>query len=260
MRRFAFGRNWQSFSRSALTLEKINQAKEDFLKLVCDIDFKGKTFLDIGFGQGLTLMIAQNIGAQPVGLDIDRDNISALDSTAKFFHTQELPKTIIGSILDDAVVSTLQGYKGFDIVHSWGVLHHTGDMAKAVQNAAAMVKSNGFFILAIYNKHWTSPLWLFIKWLYNVLPAFLQRISILFFYPIIYAAKWMVTGQNPKRQERGMDFYHDVVDWVGGYPYEYESAGGTIQRLEPMGFECVKSVPAGVPTGCNQFIFRKIRS
>ena len=80
---------------------------------------------------------------------------------------------------------------------------------------------------------------------------------IIFFYPGIWIAKLLVTGENPKKQSRGMDFWHDVVDWVGGYPYEYASILEIEDLLGGLGFRCIKKVPAQVPTGCNEFVFRK---
>jgi hypothetical protein len=65
-------------------------------------------------------------------------------------------------------------------------------------------------------------------------------------YPVIYLAKWIVTGSNPRNQLRGMDFYFDVIDWVGGYPYEYASRDEVLTMVEPMGFTCsrVNSEPS----------------
>lgn len=255
---FNFGKNWKDFSKKSLDAVKVAQARNDFKLLLGDLSLNGKSFLDIGFGQGLTLMLASEMGAQTLGIDINAENKDALQMTGSFFSAASLPETRIISILNNEAVNSLSAIMKFDVVHSWGVLHHTGDMKLAVQNAASLVKNDGYLILAIYNYHWTSPIWLCIKWLYNMLPAFLQKVMVGAFYPVIYIAKWLVTGKNPKQQSRGMDFYYDVIDWVGGYPYEYERIPDTIKRLQGLGFECVKSIPANVPTGCNQFVFKKI--
>jgi 2-polyprenyl-6-hydroxyphenyl methylase/3-demethylubiquinone-9 3-methyltransferase len=77
------------------------------------------------------------------------------------------------------------------------------------------------------------------------------------FVPIIALAKWAVTGRDPRRQQRGMDFYYDVVDWVGGYPYEYASIDELRALVEPLGFECLRWRAAEVPTGCNEFVFQR---
>jgi 2-polyprenyl-6-hydroxyphenyl methylase/3-demethylubiquinone-9 3-methyltransferase len=167
---------------------------------------------------------------------------------------------IIGSILEHSTVEKLLNHsenQSFNVVHSWGVLHHTGSMQKSIQNASSLVKERVFLVISIYNKHWTSPVWLFIKWLYNKLPSVLQKGMVYLFYPVIWLAKYLVTKGKPTQKTRGMDFFYDVVDWVGGYPYEYASKDEIIRLIEPLGFELVRFVPAQVPTGCNEFVFRK---
>jgi 2-polyprenyl-6-hydroxyphenyl methylase/3-demethylubiquinone-9 3-methyltransferase len=166
----------------------------------------------------------------------------------------------VGSILDEAVREQLQppDKAGFDIVYSWGVLHHTGAMEEAIHRAASMVKPGGYFIFAIYNSHWSSPLWTSVKRLYGRAPRFVQRLLVAFFVPVIFAAKLAATGRNPLNKERGMSFYHDVVDWIGGYPYEHATAKEIEALLESRGFQLQRTIPAIVPTGCNQFVFQRI--
>lgn len=76
-------------------------------------------------------------------------------------------------------------------------------------------------------------------------------------YPVIWLAKLAITGKDPKRKERGMDFYYDIVDWVGGYPYEYATIAEIEELCRPLALSLVRAIPANVPTGCNEFIFRK---
>jgi 2-polyprenyl-6-hydroxyphenyl methylase/3-demethylubiquinone-9 3-methyltransferase len=77
-------------------------------------------------------------------------------------------------------------------------------------------------------------------------------------YPVIFAAKFFVTGKNPLSQNRGMDFYYDVVDWVGGYPYEYIDPDDFIQVMNSKGFSCLRKIDPAVPTGCVEFVFQKV--
>jgi 2-polyprenyl-6-hydroxyphenyl methylase/3-demethylubiquinone-9 3-methyltransferase len=146
----------------------------------------------------------------------------------------------------------------FDIVYSWGVLHHTGNMKVALRNAGQRVAPNGMLMIAIYNRHWSSGVWKVIKWVYNRVGSWVQKILIWILTPVIFLAKWLVTFQNPFRMQRGMDFMHNVIDWVGGYPYEYASIAEMSAALENIGFERLDVFPAKVPTGCNEFVCRKI--
>jgi hypothetical protein len=100
--------------------------------------------------------------------------------------------------------------------------------------------------------------WLFIKWTYCQLPGVMQRFMIKLMYPVIFAAKFFVTDKNPLSQNRGLDFYYDVVDWVGGYPYEYIDPGDCIQVMNSKGFTCLRKKDPAVPTGCGEFVFQKV--
>jgi 2-polyprenyl-3-methyl-5-hydroxy-6-metoxy-1,4-benzoquinol methylase len=262
---FDFGENWKSFSASALTAERVELARADFRSLMERVPLKGRTFLDIGFGQGLALCLAREFSARCYACDINPKCVEALKLTARFFPDVDpfsIP-LIVGSILDDATLEELRQIPpvreagGFDIVHSWGVLHHTGAMNDAIRRAASLVRQGGHLIVAIYNTHWTSPIWYFIKRAFVTMPALIQRIFIALLFPLIFVAKAAVTRRNPLKKERGMDFYHDVIDWIGGYPYEYATVGEIKALLESLGFQLERTIPAAVPTGCNQFVFRR---
>jgi SAM-dependent methyltransferase len=253
--RFSFGKNWQSYSQTALTPESVEQARQAFRELVNGIVLSHKRFIDIGFGQGLCLNLAAEMGADVLGIEIDEDNLAALHTTQQIMGNTLTPEVRIVSILEPSYIQANKGK--FDIVHSWGVLHHTGNLRQAIQNACTLVAEGGYLICSIYNKHWSSPFWKIIKWTYNKLPAVLQRFVVGLFYPVIYTAKWLVTGKNPKKKERGMNFFHDVVDWVGGYPYEYATETEIRNLVEAEGFECLRFKHARVPTGCNEYVFHQ---
>lgn len=259
---FDFGQNWYEFSEKALTSERVLQAKSDFACLMEGITLQDKTFLDIGFGQGLSLLAATTMGAKTVGCEISPKCVDVLKRNLLFFPEiagSNIP-TIIGSILEGSTIEELRksapdGDGRYDIVHSWGVLHHTGNMKLAIKNAAELVRHGGVLVLALYNRHWSSPIWLVIKWLYCTSPKWIQRGMIVLLYPVIWIAKLLVAGENPKKQSRGMDFFYNVIDWVGGYPYEYASILEIEDFLSKLGFRCIRKNPAQVPTGCNEFVF-----
>lgn len=259
---FDFGENWQNFSANALTDDRVSQAAKDLENLCSGIELRNRLFLDIGFGQGLSLLSAAMMGAKTVGCDINPKCATVLDRNRAFFPSLKFtPKVVVGSILEDSVVHVLRTFGNdegaYEIVHSWGVLHHTGEMEKGIRHAASLVAPGGFFILAIYNRHWSSLIWSYIKWTYVKLPKWAQKATIWLLFPVIYAAKWLVTGKDPKIQERGMDFYYNVVDWVGGHPYEYATRESIVSAVAGLGFSAVRVIPAIVPTGCNQFVFRR---
>ena len=259
---FDFGQNWSEFARAALTRERVDSAQQEFATLLAGVPLANAAFVDIGFGQGLIVLAAARHRARVVGCDINPKCRDALATSATWFPEVAAGAIPIveGSILDDAVVAALRavspsGDGQFDVVHSWGVLHHTGNMRRAIRNAASLVRPGGHFVLAIYNRHWSSPAWSAVKWLYCKSPQWLQRATIAVFEPVLWLAKLVVTGRNPSRQERGMDFHYNVIDWVGGYPYEYASVDELRTQVEALGFHCLRWRAAEVPTGCNEFVF-----
>lgn len=219
---------------------------------------KGKWFLDIGFGQGLSLLLAATHGALVVGNDINPKCRLALETSRRFFPSVAPGAITIveGSILDPAVKQRLVALAPegcYDIVYAWGVLHHTGAMWQALDIVLSLVKPGGWLVLAIYNKHWTSPYWRVIKRLFNLLPVFGQRLlASLAFLPALLVT-WLTTRTNPFSKERGMSFYYDLIDWLGGYPYEFASPE-EISRYLKQRADLHKLIPVVGNTGCNQFV------
>jgi 2-polyprenyl-6-hydroxyphenyl methylase/3-demethylubiquinone-9 3-methyltransferase len=255
---FKFGQNWKDYALGALDEKKLQQAQRALADLLQTDDLRGQTFMDIGCGSGLHTVAAALLGADRVySVDVDPDCIAVTKHTISRFladdtkiHVQQ------ASILDEELSSSLPCS---DIVYSWGVLHHTGQMYRAIEAASQFVKPGGLYVIAIYNRHITSGEWRFIKWLYNKLPSFGQRFMYWLFYGIIYMAKLAATRQNPLKKARGMDFGYDVIDWIGGYPYEYASIDEITAFVTKRGFRLERCIPAQVGTGCNEFIFRRVR-
>lgn len=205
---FAFGKNWLSFAKKAVTKEKIDSGRVHFRNLCAAINFQNKSFLDIGYGQGLALFYAAELGANVSGIDPDIQNIAAVKELKKYFDTNLSVEPINDSILNERFVKSSED-PGFDVVYSWGVLHHTGNLNSAIHNSIRLTKKDGFLVLAIYNRHWSSQIWKVIKWLYVVSPPTFKEFLILFFYLPLKIATWVFVGKSHGNSMRGMDFYHD---------------------------------------------------
>lgn len=250
---FNFGKNWLNYSKTVRDKD-LEIMKESLIDLIGLENIENKTFLDIGCGSGLFAIAAKKLGAKKVlGIDILSDSIKSSEENKKRFDVQDIEFKQL-SILDDQI----ETLKKFDVVYAWGSLHHTGEMRKAIENSSYFVKDDGLFVLAIYNKHWTSLIWKRIKYFYNISPKFIRLIMIFAFYYIIATAKFLVTRKNPFQKKRGMSFYYDIVDWLGGYPYEYASKDEIVDFVSNREFRLIKFSKASVPTGCNEFVFKKI--
>jgi 2-polyprenyl-6-hydroxyphenyl methylase/3-demethylubiquinone-9 3-methyltransferase len=252
---FDFGSNWEAFSEQRIDDRRLDSAVRSLSTLLERDNLKGLSFLDVGCGSGLFSIAAYKLNAaRIVGIDINPHCIAVSERNRDNLAPGAPITFRSGSALSS---ETLDGFGQFDLVYAWGSLHHTGAMWDAIRNVTRRVSPGGTLVLAIYNKHITSPVWRMIKWLYNQLPEFAQKLMVVFFAGIIYVAKFLVTRRNPLDKERGMDFWFDVVDWVGGYPYEYATPEEVKRFVCSKGFELRRYIAAQVPTGCNEFLFLK---
>ncbi|MBF0196761.1 MAG: class I SAM-dependent methyltransferase [Planctomycetes bacterium] len=249
--RFAFGQNWADFLKG-ISEERILDAENSLKSMLAREELKGLQILDIGSGSGLFSLAAHRLGAQITSFDYDKDSVACTQKIKEQFAPDSNWQIEEGSVLDQAY---LEKFQQFDVVYSWGVLHHTGSMWQAIMNAADKVKPRGQFFIAIYNKHWTSIIWKGIKWFYNTSPSFVKSTMNQVFTLIIFLWLLVSTGRNPLKLERGMDFKHDVIDWIGGYPYEYASIDELDQFLAKRGFKRTNLKKPYGWTGCNELVY-----
>ncbi|MEE9377067.1 MAG: methyltransferase domain-containing protein [Candidatus Lokiarchaeia archaeon] len=218
---FSFGKNWKKYLNS-LTIEKIQIAKQSLKDFLGNI--KGKTCVDIGSGSGLFSYSMYTLGAKEVtSIDIDLFSVQCANYLKSKVKSPERWNIYQGSILDKKFVSQFSKY---DIVYSWGVLHHTGNMWEAIKNAASLVNDNGIFFLAIYNKTRSSRFWLKVKKIYNLSPKIGKKLMNFLLFSVMYFILPLLSLKNPLiklknyKKNRGMDPMTDVRDWLGGYPFE----------------------------------------
>jgi 2-polyprenyl-6-hydroxyphenyl methylase/3-demethylubiquinone-9 3-methyltransferase len=258
---FEFGANWRDYART-VNKARIDLAIEGMRKLFPD-GITGKTFLDIGCGSGLHALAALELGAESVvGIDIDENSVATTRELLKQYAPDKNWKAEIVSVFDTSAAAL----GTFDIVYSWGVLHHTGSMWRAIERAAALVRPGGRFAIAIYAKTPFDPAWKVEKRLYSSSPPAVQWMLRQCFFAALMAGKTL-RGKNPLAifrdpLTRGMSLSHDVHDWLGGYPYETASADELNSRISQLGFTELRSfrLPESLGvlgTGCHEFVFLK---
>lgn len=253
---FDFGKNWGEFS-SVLTPERVEKSRRSLEVVFGPDGLRGRTFLDIGCGSGVFSICASRLGAKKiVGIDVDPECIEvSRKNSLSFIGQSVMPEFLQISILDGEKVKTLEKS---DVVYAWGSLHHTGNMWRAIKITTDLVDAGGTLWLAIYHRHFTSPIWKEIKRTFNFAPRAGKRVMTFFFYGIIFSAVLFKTRKNPLEQKRGMSFRHDVVDWIGGYPYEYASPREVIEYVTNLGFSLQKFIKTIYLTGNNEYVFKKI--
>lgn len=257
---FRFGENWADYSK-LVDDRRIATAQASVEALVGDTT--GKSFLDIGSGSGLFSVAALRLGAKEVlAIDIDPDSVTTTRNLLSR-ETKGAWRAEQMSVFD----LPDQVSQRFDVVYSWGVLHHTGDMWRAIERASEMVAPHGTFAFALYERTPLCGAWKVEKRAYRSFPKPVQKLCRGIFLTA-WGAGMLVTGHNPLRyiregQERGMDFRHDVHDWMGGYPYESTSAEEVTKFMAARGFEPLKTVPwhvrvaGALGSGCSEYVFRR---
>jgi len=273
--RFAFGANWRSFL-DTLDKERIDQAVRSMAELLCEsnqspdsFSLAGTRMLDMGSGSGLFSLAAHCLSADVMSIDYDDDSVACTRFLQQQFGSGDSCWDVRqGSALDETLGDELGA---FDLVYSWGVLHHTGDMWRAIDLTSRLVSDQGRFVVSIYNDQGSgSRRWLAIKRIYNRLPRFLRPAWVVLVagvYELVFAAARLKNGRNPlpfsdwnaKKADRGMSAWHDWVDWVGGLPFQVATPDAIVGFLRDRGFDAVKVRAVGKGWGCNEFLFRRSR-
>src|SRR5262249_38045923 len=170
--RFEFGANWRRFLRQ-LNQERVAAAELSLKEMLGCENLHGKKFLDVGSGSGLFSLAARRLGARVLSFDYDSESVACARELKRTFFPQDGEWRIEqGSVLDQDYLRSLGQ---FEVVYSWGVLHHTGAMWEALGNVETLVKEGGTLFIAIYNDQGImSDFWLFVKRSYNRLPPSLR--------------------------------------------------------------------------------------
>jgi 2-polyprenyl-6-hydroxyphenyl methylase/3-demethylubiquinone-9 3-methyltransferase len=265
--RFAFGKNWHRFVEANLNEERIGISGSYMMNFLELTELTGKSFLDIGSGSGIHSLAAVRVGANPVmSFDYDPDSVAAtkavketMQPAADFWMIEQ------GSVLDSEYMQSLGQY---DLVYSWGVLHHTGDQWTAIRNASERVATSGLFYLALYSADVQidppPEYWLEVKQRYVAAGKWKRNWMVLWYLWRFSLCKnpfrlpALLRTMKEYQKSRGMSYLTDVRDWIGGWPMEFSHDQDVIDLFEEeLGFELVKIFQGEANT---EYLFRRVTS
>jgi len=249
---FQFGKNWRHFNESYLNEHRVQLAVKSLQNFLGVESLHGKSFIDVGAGSGIDSLAAYELGASAItSFDYDENCVRCCHILKERVQNPNHWHITKGSVLDSEFMQSLGQ---FDVVYSWGVLHHTGNMWKAIENTLKLVKPGGVLFLAIYNKadgfafypdgrFGPSSFWLLEKKIYASLPGLLQNLidyavmSILFVvYILMLQNPFKVIRDHQLYFNKGMPWRINIKDWLGGYPYEYATVQEVFTFAKQRGF------------------------
>ena len=263
-RRFAFGENWRNFLR-VLDEERIAQSQVSLRDLL-ETDLSGRSFLDVGSGSGLSSLAAMRLGASRVhSLDFDEGCVACTRELRHRYFPDDPRWTIErGDALDRNAMRRLGR---FDVVYSWGVLHHTGAMWEALDVVSGLVAVGGRLAIALYiDQGLESRLWLRVKRLYNAGPV--GKAAVVGAFVPMFALRGLLADvvrlQPPAaryreyKKLRGMSRVHDWYDWLGGLPFEFASASEVIEFHCRRGLALVRLKEGGGSIRNHEYTFVRV--
>ena len=267
--RFAFGNNWANFL-NVLNEARINEAEQSLRRMLNIEHLRGKRVLDVGSGSGLFSLAARRLGATVHSFDYDPESVACTKELRQRNDPTDDGWTVeSASVLDEDYLRTLGTW---DIVYSWGVLHHTGAMWDALNNVAPLVAPGGLLFISIYNdQRGLSNWWRSLKRTYNRMPKALRT-------PYAFAvmgprevksfiattirtrdprAYFQRINNYAEQSARGMNYWYDLIDWIGGYPFEVATPEAIFDFYTAKRFRLIKLKTCGGGLGCNEFVFRR---
>ncbi|MFN4280903.1 class I SAM-dependent methyltransferase [Thermosynechococcus sp.] len=261
---FAFGKNWADYA-TKISEQQINKAEKGLERLLGRDAIRYRRFLDIGCGSGIHTLAALRLGvSEALAVDIDPDSVATTQALLEQWapstnwHTQ----TISVFDLKPSEVGT------FDIVYSWGVLHHTGDMKRAICRASEMVKEGGLFAFALYRRTLFDLFWKWEKRWYSTASPKAQDLA-RNVYTALFRFRFWTKGRSFKEyvtsysQNRGMVYENDVHDWLGGWPYETISPSEVEKVMHQLGFTLVRAFTKEerwigiLGNGCDEYVYQR---
>ena len=243
--RYGFGKNWKDYIQKHFSEERVEISRKHLLSFLKLDDLKGKYFLDIGCGSGLHSLAALRAGAERIySFDYDPYSVATTKKLKELAGNPSSWDVYQGSILDKEYLATIAPA---DVVYSWGVLHHTGSMWQAMDNAVGLGKKDSLYYIALYDHdiqvNPTAEFWLDVKQRYNKSSELgKRRLELWYIWTFLLHSSAsnlfaLLTRSKEYKNARGMALYNDIKDCLGGWPMEFAKRADVKAWAERHGLE-----------------------
>lgn len=122
--------------------------------------FRGKKILEVGVGAGTDFVQWVRSGSHAYGIDLTQE---AIENTKYRLSLEDLQAADLRT--GDAENIPYED-NAFDLVYSWGVIHHSPDTQKCVRELIRVAKAGGIIKLMIYHRY---SLFAFYQWIRSAL-------------------------------------------------------------------------------------------
>ena len=261
---FAFGQNWASYS-TIIDEARVAEATRGLVRLLGEGGLAGKSFLDIGCGSGLHAVAAARLGASRI-VAVDLDPVAV--ETTRAVLRQHAPQISVRRPSAQRVRARAGDVRPLRRGLFLGrAAPHRRD-ARGVAARGADGGAGGRVAFALYHRTRMCGFWRREKRWYAAASPRAQRAARAV-YTALLRLRFGLTGGDFRayvanyQSRRGMDFAHDVHDWMGGYPYESISAPEVEIFMRRIGFAHVRSFTSPLTiglfgSGCDEYVYRRM--
>lgn len=264
--RFSFGDNWARYLK-VLDDKRIQKAVDSLRAMLEVSDLRGKSFLDIGSGSGIFSLAARRLGARVFSFDYDPRAVACTQELKRrYFEHDDEWQIQTGSALDREFLGRLGR---FDVVYSWGVLHHTGNLYGALANVDRNVAEGGKLFISLANDQGgPSKRWTTVKMIYNRTPSPLKGTLAVLVYLPFEVRRFLASLVRGRPQayfsfiwsygeNRGMSWWRDNIDWIGGYPFQVSKPEEILDFYRARNYTLLRMSTCGPGHGCNEYVFQR---
>jgi SAM-dependent methyltransferase len=112
--------------------------------------FRGREALDAGCGGGRWTLALLRLGCRVTAVDFSSRALASTRAQMDRLAADAVGEGRLATERADLISPASLARRRFDLVFSFGVLHHTGDTRRALANVAAMTKDDGLLFVYLY--------------------------------------------------------------------------------------------------------------